>query len=406
MCKIFSFFSRYLCKLLGNNKNLGMQRHLVMSLVGARPQFMKLAPLARILGNERFSGIFSHFILHTGQHYDHGMSEVFFEELHIPSPDINLGVGSGSHGQQTGEMLKQIEAVLMEHRPRMLVIFGDTNSTLAGALAAAKLHIPIAHVEAGLRSFNRAMPEEINRIVSDHTADILLAPTPTAMDNLATEGLADRSICTGDIMYDAVLHYGQLPPVPTSPVLALPLTSQQYYLATVHRPSNTDDPQKLQHILEAFNHISQHHHPVLFPMHPRTRNRIQQHLPHWNPAPRLHITEPLGYLDMLYAMRNSRLVFTDSGGLQKEAFFLERPCITLRPQTEWVETIEAGANVLCPSQKMPILSMLDTWEHRISSENLAFKAAVQEAYGKGNAAEQTVEAIAQFLEIKEVIQEK
>ena len=379
-----------------------MQGHLLMSLVGARPQFMKLAPLARLIEDERFGQLFSHFILHTGQHYDHGMSEVFFDELNIPTPNVNLGVGSGSHGAQTGEMLKQIEEVLQVQRPDLLIIFGDTNSTLAGALAAAKLHIPVAHVEAGLRSFNRTMPEEINRIVSDHTSELLLAPTPTAMDNLDKEGLGNRSVFTGDIMHDAVLYYGSQTVAAPAPLQHLKLTPGAYYLATIHRPVNTDDAHHLKQILLAFNAIAAEKFPVVFPLHPRTANRIQQFHPDWTPHRHLHLIDPQGYLHMMQLLRNCRLVFTDSGGLQKEAFFLQRPCITLRPQTEWIETLQAGANVLCPSDKTAILTELKHWEEQIDTQNLNFSEAIYASYGKGDAAYQILMAIAKFLKIPDL----
>ncbi len=315
----------------------------VVSVVGARPQFIKAAPVSQQL--RRFH---TEVLLHTGQHYDYLMSEVFFRELGIPTPDYNLEVGSGSHGKQTGEMLARIEEVLLRERPDWALVYGDTNSTLAGALAAAKLHIPVAHVEAGLRSFNREMPEEINRVLADHASDLLLCPTATAVQNLAREGLTAGVYLVGDVMYDAVLH--GLTRATRRVLERLEIAPQGYLLATVHRPGNTDDPVTLAGIVAALNATGQ---TVVFPAHPRTRKALQS--AGIVPAANVKLTDPVSYLDMLSLERDARLILTDSGGVQKEAYWLGVPCITLRRETEWVETVAAGWNVLAGADPERIL---------------------------------------------------
>ncbi len=308
----------------------------IVSIVGARPQFIKAAVVSRVL-RERHLEV----LLHTGQHYDDEMSGVFFRELGLPRPDINLGVGSGSHARQTGEMLIGIERVLLQERPAGVLVYGDTNSTLAGALAAAKLNLPVAHVEAGLRSFNRAMPEEINRIVADRLSALLFCPTRTAVENLAREGITAGVHQVGDVMYDALLHTLPIAERTSSILEALGLTPGTYLLTTIHRAGNTDEPANLSAILAALGATGE---PILFPVHPRTR----QALTRWNisPAQNVRLIEPVGYLDMLVLEKNARLILTDSGGVQKEAYWLGIPCLTLREETEWVETVEAGWNVL------------------------------------------------------------
>ncbi|GAB4416552.1 MAG: UDP-N-acetylglucosamine 2-epimerase (non-hydrolyzing) [Bacteroidia bacterium] len=376
-----------------------MQKKLTLvSIVGARPQFIKLAPLQAAVAryNETRGEQIRHLTIHTGQHYDKDMSDIFFEELEIPHPDYNLGVGSGSHGAQTGKMLKGIEEILLREQPDMLIIFGDTNSTAAGALAAAKIHIPIAHVEAGLRSFNRRMPEEINRIVSDHISDILLAPTPTAVHNLQREGLADKTVMTGDIMYDTVLHYREVAARKSDILNRLGLTDRGYAVATVHRAENTDDPTKLEALLNTFNRIAAEHLPIVFPLHPRTRHRLPRVLPDWRAHERLHLIDPVGYLDMIQLVGHARMAFTDSGGLQKEAFFLNCPCITLRPETEWVETVVAGGNIIVGSDPFKMVEALRHWEDRYAAGEVDFSAAVKPYFGEGCAADVILEAVLRF----------
>ena len=310
----------------------------VVTILGARPQFIKAGPVSQAL---REGGHGEHLI-HTGQHYDYAMSQVFFEELGLPAPEVNLEVGSGGHGWQTGTMLLRIEEALLERRPDWVLVYGDTNSTLAGALAAVKLRIPVAHVEAGLRSFNRDMPEEHNRVLTDHCADLLLCPTPSAVDQLAREGIQSGVHLVGDPMFDAVLNNRERARGRSLPGGLDDLEAGGYLLATVHRPYNTDDPQVLRRIIEAFEEIGE---PVVFPVHPRTRARLVD-VTGTSGLRYVRLVEPLGYLDLLRLLGDARLVLTDSGGVQKEAYFLGVPCVTLRPETEWRETVEAGWNVL------------------------------------------------------------
>lgn len=317
----------------------------IASIVGARPQFIKAAPLDRELRKTH-----EHLLIHTGQHYDYLMSAVFFEDLGIPEPDHNLGVGSGSHGRQTGEMLIAIEETLIQEKPDCVLVYGDTNSTLAGALAAAKLHLPLAHVEAGLRSFNRRMPEETNRVLTDHMADLLFCPTRTAAHNLAREGINSGVFDVGDVMYDALLGSIDVVDRRSHLIEALDLQPDSYLLATIHRPANTDDLQNLSTILEAFNDVEEQ---VVFPAHPRTSEAIARSGRQL--SSRVKLLEPVSYLDMLALERNARLILTDSGGVQKEAYFFGTPCVTLREETEWVETVEAGWNLLVGSDKAKIL---------------------------------------------------
>ncbi len=309
----------------------------VVSIVGARPQFIKAAPIGEAL---RVAG-HDDFLLHTGQHYDAKMSQVFFDELGIPAPRVNLGIGSGNHGWQTGRMLAAIEDVLIAEQPDHVFVYGDTNSTLAGALAACKLGVPLAHIEAGLRSFNRSMPEEHNRVLTDHCADFLFCPTDTAVRNLAAEGITNGVFLVGDPMLDALVRFGEL--ARRRAILEqLAVSPGGYLLLTVHRASNTDDLDELRKILGAVAALAE---PVVFPVHPRTAERIRQLRDLALPA-QVYLIEPVGYLDMLCLEQNARVVLTDSGGVQKEAFFFGVPCVTLRSETEWIETVHAGMNVV------------------------------------------------------------
>jgi UDP-N-acetylglucosamine 2-epimerase len=304
----------------------------ILSVVGARPQFVKCAPVSRELRK-----VHEEVLVHTGQHYDYLLSEVFFRDLEIPAPDYHLEIGSGSHGVQTGRMLAAIEEVIGKEEPEIVLVYGDTNSTLAGALAAAKVHVPVAHVEAGLRSFDRRMPEEVNRVLTDHCSDLLFCPTETAVANLAAEGITRGVHLTGDVMVDALQE--NLALAKERATVDLPATG--YFLATVHRASNTDDPVALRAIMAAFALLEA---PVIFPVHPRTRKKFAEY--GIRPAENVRIVEPLPYFDMLAALAGARAVLTDSGGVQKEAYILEVPCVTLRENTEWVETLEDGWNVL------------------------------------------------------------
>ena len=364
---------------------------LVANVVGARPQFVKLAPVCRALDAAKAQGV-ANLIVHTGQHYDPAMSDVFFAELRIPHADVHLGIGSGPHGQQTGRMLEKLEVAFLEHRPDIVLTYGDTNSTLAATLAAAKLHVPVAHVEAGLRSFNRRMPEETNRIVADHLGDLLFAPTPTAMSNLANEGLGARAILTGDVMLDAIRFNAGLARDSSRVLERLGLATGRYLVATVHRAEVTDGPD-LETLLSALNSLAREDRPVVFPVHPRTAQRIRSALGHWRAAPGLRLIEPLGYLDMIRLVEGAAVVLTDSGGLQKEAFFLARPCVTLRSETEWVETVTAGGNTIAGLDPGAIRAAVEVSLTRKAD----FTAATERYFGGGEAAQLIVARTLEFL---------
>ncbi|MCK9204129.1 MAG: UDP-N-acetylglucosamine 2-epimerase (non-hydrolyzing) [Bacteroidales bacterium] len=308
----------------------------IVSIVGARPQFIKAATVSRKL---RANPSIRELLLHTGQHYDENMSDVFFRELNIPQPDFNLGIGSGSHAVQTGLMLQGIETVLLREKPDMTLVYGDTNSTLAGALASTKLHIPVAHIESGLRSFNRRMPEEINRIVTDRISDILFAPTQTAVHNLDHEGLVNNTCFSGDVMYDSVLYY-QSRLLNDPDQYQTPCIPEKYLLATIHRAENTDDLSNLKRIFSAFSRLP---FEIVLPIHPRTKKILTGTI---EIPSRVHIIEPVGYLQMLKLTFDSLKVLTDSGGLQKEAYFIGKQCITLRTETEWIETLHDNWNIV------------------------------------------------------------
>ena len=315
----------------------------IVTIVGARPQFVKAGVVSRA-----FSATASirELIVHTGQHYDENMSKIFFDELEIPRPAFNLEIGSGQHGEQTGRMLAAIEAVLVDQRPDWTLVYGDTNSTLAGALAASKLNIPVAHVEAGLRSFNRRMPEEINRVVTDHLSNILFAPTMTAVTNLAREGIAAEQIRqVGDVMYDAALFYASRARNRSGLLQRCEVEPGAYVLTTVHRAENTDDETRLRVICDALSRASAKL-PVIFPVHPRTRKKLTDSGLAMSNGIRL--IDPVGYLDMVTLEMNAKVIATDSGGVQKEAYFYRVPCVTLRDETEWVELIDMGWNRLAP----------------------------------------------------------
>ena len=322
----------------------------IVSVVGARPQFIKAAAVSRVL---RAGPGLQEILVHTGQHYDGNMSDIFFRQLDIPKPDYNLEVGSGSHAYQTGMMLKGIEEVLLKEKPDCTLVYGDTNSTLAGALAATKLHIPVAHVEAGLRSFNRTMPEEINRLVTDRISDILFAPTLTAVTNLNNEGLEANTFFSGDVMYDSVLFYREKVISGGDTYMTKGLPSS-YLLATIHRAENTDNPENLKNIFLAFEETGK---PVVLPVHPRTARLLKTEI---SIPPNVIIIDPVGYLEMLWLTMHSEKVLTDSGGLQKEAYFLGRQCITMRTETEWVETLHDNWNIVTGPDPEKILRAVRT----------------------------------------------
>jgi UDP-GlcNAc3NAcA epimerase len=327
----------------------------ITTIVGARPQFIKASVVSRaiqaynLLGDDHIT----ERLVHTGQHYDDKMSQCFFDELGMKSPDINLAVGSGPHGEQTGKMISTIESDLIAHRPDCVLLYGDTNSTLAGAIAASKLNIPIAHVEAGLRSYNRNMPEEINRILTDRVSSRLYAPTFAAVGNLYREGYdPDLVVNTGDVMYDAALHYQKV-----AAEVSTAAPAENYILCTVHRAENTDDLEKLQAIVESLCDLSKEYN-IIFPMHPRTKKvlRSAQMYSLLGKCPRISLRDPVGYLDMVSLEVNAQLILTDSGGVQKEAFFHKTPCVTLREETEWVETLSNGCNRLVPPTNADLIT--------------------------------------------------
>ncbi len=348
----------------------------IVSVVGARPQFIKAAAVSRTLRQAH-----TEVLIHTGQHYDYGMSQIFFEELDIPEPAINLGIGSGSHGAQTGAMLAALEAVLLREQPEHVLVYGDTNSTLAGALAAAKLHMPVAHVEAGLRSFNRAMPEELNRVLTDHLSDLLFCPGQAAVENLAHEGITHGVHIVGDVMADALHFAAERARSRSTIVPDLGLAEGGYLLTTVHRAENTDDEQRLRSILAALVALDE---PVIFPVHPRTRKKIaglESDLQQRLTSSTLQMIEPVGYLDMVMLEQSARMILTDSGGIQKEAYWLAVPCVTLRDETEWVETVQAGWNVLAGAATHRILDAVRSCTRPATHPPL---------YGSGQAVQQLV----------------
>jgi len=352
----------------------------IISIVGARPQFIKAAAMSR-----KLQGRHEEILLHTGQHYDYEMSGIFFDGLELPQPKASLGIGSGSHGFQTGAMLKAIEDVLIAEHPDNVLVYGDTNSTLAGALAASKLSIPVVHVEAGLRSFNRRMPEEINRVVADDLSDLLLCPSQTAVTNLGAEGITRNVHLVGDVMLDVLNWATQRIAVDHSVVLnRFGLTKKAYLLATVHRSQNTDDIARLSRILSAFNSIKE---TIVFPVHPRARKVIIEN--GLRLGPQVILIDPVGYLDMVGLLSSARLALTDSGGLQKEAYWLGVPCLTMREQTEWVETVEAGWNALVGCDEYKIVQ---------AARSFSPPDARPALYGDGAAADKCVDLLEHGLE--------
>jgi len=351
----------------------------VLTVVGARPQFVKAFAVSTTLREKH-----EEVLVHTGQHYDEELSDVFFDELGIPEPEYNLGVGSGSHAEQTATTMQELDTVVESEAPDAVLVYGDTNSTLAAALVAAKRPVTLAHVEAGLRSYNREMPEEINRVLTDHASDLLFAPTETAVETLAGEGIRDGVYNTGDVMYDT-LAWARHRAVERSSILdELGVRDGEYVLATVHRASNTDDPDRLAAILDGLATTDL---PVVFPAHPRTVDRLREHGLYERADDAFVLTDPVGYLDFVRLMDGAERIATDSGGVQKEAFFLDTPCITLREETEWVETVEAGWNVLVGAETEQIRDALRRTFDVASAEK-------PEPYGDGTAAETIVQLLA------------
>lgn len=395
--------------MMGTQKMTSMK---VLSIVGARPQFIKASPVIRTIEKNNINNQLNiqHILVHTGQHYDENMSRIFFDELDIPRPEYNLEVGSGTHGEQTAEMMKRLETALIKENPGMTIVYGDTNSTLAGALTAAKLHIPVAHVEAGLRSYNKRMPEEINRVLTDHVSSLLFCPTVNAVNNLRTEGFKNilkssydlkdgfnlkRSISqplvinVGDVMFDSILKYARLADVRSDILAKLGLKRKEYILVTIHRAENTDNKERLRGIFEALKNINKDI-GIILPLHPRTGKVVRES---GIDVSGLEVIEPVSYLDMICLEKNAKVICTDSGGMQKEAYFCKVPCITLRDETEWEETLESGWNRLVEAETDRIQTCMED----VISESWNTKPQVSQ-FGDGKAAEKISRVISSALE--------
>ena len=379
----------------------------IVTIIGARPQIIKAAALSRAIKNH-YADRVTEIIVHTGQHYDENMSQVFFDELGIPKPDFNLHVGSASHGTQTARMIEGIEHILMDEKPDGIVLYGDTNSTLAGAVAASKIHVPIVHIEAGLRSFNKHMPEEINRIVCDHCSTLLFTPTPTGLQNLVNEGFRTdnpgpydidnpKVIHCGDIMYDNSLHFADVADQKVTLLRRLGLTGKPYVLCTVHRDNNTDHADRLNNIIDALMELSETL-PVVLPLHPRTKKMIHELLDskknkRFLSNPNIHITEPVSFLEMIQLEQHANLVMTDSGGVQKESYFFKKPCLIMRPETEWVEIVNANAAVLVDADKD---KLVEAFQQYMKQPPVDYP----EIFGNGHAAEFILEQILEAFQIQ------
>jgi len=355
----------------------------IISIVGARPQFIKLAPLCLELSKRKE---IEHIIVNTGQHYDYNMSKLFFDELGLPEPKYHLEIGVGNQGYQTGEIIKKSEEIYLQEKPDLVVVFGDTTSTLGGALAASKLHIPIVHVEAGLRSYDKTMPEEINRIIVDQISTLLFCPTKVTVKNLKKEGVTNGVFVVGDIMIDSLVQGIKIAETKQSILSKLNLMSQNYYLTTIHRQSNTDIKENLQNLVDTLCSIDG---IVVLPLHPRTEKMLKQFNLYTKLKEKVMLIEPVGYFDMLVLEKNAKMILTDSGGIQKEAYFFKVPCVTLRDTTEWVETIEDGWNVIAGTDKTKILNAINNFEPNLSKH--------KNIYGSGKASKKIVEILNNIL---------
>jgi UDP-N-acetylglucosamine 2-epimerase (non-hydrolysing) len=349
----------------------------IATVIGARPQFIKMAPVSRELRKH-----FSEIIIHTGQHYDYEMNQIFFDELKISEADYHLGVGSGSHAYQTGEMLKLIEEVLMKEKPDFVLTYGDTNSTLAGALVGVKLHIKVGHVEAGMRSFDKSMPEEINRILTDHCSDLLFCSTGTAVENLKREGIINGVYLTGDVMVDSLLYNKEIAENKSKILNDLDLKSKGYLVATIHRAGNTDNKENLRNIVDAFSEVEE---TIVFPVHPRTEKFLKEYGFYDKLKASVKLVNSLGYLNFLKLMIHAKKIITDSGGIQKEAYILKVPCVTLRENTEWVETVDDGWNVLVGTNKEKIARRVKEFE--------PLSGTHKDRFGNGDASRKIVEVL-------------
>lgn len=349
----------------------------IVTILGARPQFIKAAAVSH-----HFKTHFQELLVHTGQHYDANMSDVFFEELSIPKPAYHLGIGGGSHGSMTGAMLASIEEVLLKEQPDFVMVYGDTNSTFAGAFAASKLLIPVIHIEAGLRSFNRAMPEEQNRILTDHISDLLFAPTQTAVENLTNEGIRKGVHLTGDVMYDGILHFKDMAAKQSRVLEKMGIQPNEFHLCTIHRAENTNDPQRLKNIINGLNASGER---IVLPLHPRTQKYLNDY--GITLSDNISVTEPVSYLDMVNLESSCSKIITDSGGVQKEAFFLGKPCITLRDETEWVETVQNGWNKIVGASTETIIHTIQHFQP--TAERIDY-------FGDGNAIAKIIKGIQEF----------
>lgn len=369
----------------------------IVTIIGARPQFIKAAALNRYI-TKNYSSAIQEILVHTGQHYDQNMSEIFFTEMDIAKPQYNLSIGSGLHGAQTGAMLQNIEEILIKEKPGLVLIYGDTNSTIAGSLAASKLHIPVAHVEAGLRSFNTYMPEEQNRILTDNISQYLFCPTETAINNLKNEGIfhgkklnmyGPKHLCvinSGDIMYDAILHYQKKNCNIEELLYKLKAKPKDYILATIHRAENTDNKEKLLNIFEAFSKINE---KIIIALHPRTKKFLQEY--GFKISDNIQIIDPIGYIDMINLEKNAKIIMTDSGGVQKEAYFLKIPCVTLREETEWVETVKDNWNYLVGSDKDKIIH----YYNKVIETNYLEKE-INNYFGDGNTSKIIIDELIKY----------
>lgn len=381
----------------------------IVTIIGARPQIIKAAALSRAI-KTKFANELTEIIVHTGQHYDENMSQVFFDELGIPAPNYNLNVGSGSHGKQTATMIAGIEEILLTEKPNAIVLYGDTNSTLAGAIAASKIHVPVVHIEAGLRSFNKAMPEEVNRIMCDHVSTLLFSPTKTGFTNLVNEGFKEKNqkpytannpkiYHSGDVMYDNSLFFSEIAEKKTTVLEKNKLTKGNFILATIHRNNNTDEPLRLNALFSALHKISEEHQlDVVLPLHPRTAKLLEVNLDKAlltkiKASAHFKITEPVSFLEMIALEKNCSIVMTDSGGVQKEAFYFEKPCVILRPETEWVELVECGTAIIADANEQAIY---DAYTKLSNAIDLQFP----KLYGDGNAAEFICDEILKFSELQ------
>ena len=359
----------------------------ICTIIGARPQFVKAAAISAKIAEIGADIAIEEVIIHTGQHYDPVMSDIFFNELGIPKEKYNLNVGSGLHGVQTGKMLEGIEKILIKENPDWVLIYGDTNSTLAGALAAVKLHIPIAHIESGMRSFNRIMPEEINRVISDHICTLNLCSTTTAMENLKNEGLANTAILTGDVMYDCAVKFADLAEKQCNPLSSFELTAKKYIMMTCHRAENTNDKLRMSQIINAVKTLAEET-QIIYPIHPRTKKLLKEYNLHF--SDNVKVVDPVGYFEMLVLVKNATLILTDSGGVQKEAFFYNVPCVTMRDETEWVETAELGFNIIAGADTSKIINAVAKFAKTPP------EPVTTSPYGNANAAEKIIRTILDF----------